>query len=359
VTGPAEPSLSVRDLVVRFAVGRRVVHAVNGVSFDVDRGESVGLAGESGSGKSATSLAVMRLLPKPAGRIEAGEIRFEGNDLLRLPEPAMRRLRGRDISMVLQDPQSALNPVLTVGEQIEEAIRAHDDPGRRAAARKAEDLLRLVEIPKPREQLERYPHQFSGGMRQRVMIAIALALQPKVLIADEPTTALDVTVQAQVLELLRKLTAEMGTAIVLITHDLGILAGMTSRISVMYAGFVVEAAPTELLFAEPRHPYTVGLLRSIPRRGARGRALTPIEGNPPDLERPPVGCPFAPRCAWRVDACWREMPPLVPHGAAAHLLACHNPVQAGEAQAGRPLRTSFRPAPPPMSAELSSDGVAT
>jgi oligopeptide/dipeptide ABC transporter ATP-binding protein len=357
VTGPAEPELSVRDLVIRFAVGRRVVHAVNGVSFDVERGESVGLAGESGSGKSATSLAVMRLLPRPAGRIVRGDIRFEGTDLLGLSEPAMRRLRGRDISMVLQDPQSALNPVLTVGEQIEEAIRAHDDPGRRAAERKAEELLRLVDIPRPREQLERYPHQFSGGMRQRVMIAIALALQPKVLIADEPTTALDVTVQAQVLELLRKLTAEMGTAIVLITHDLGILAGMTRRISVMYAGFVVEAAPTGLLFAEPRHPYTVGLLRSIPRRGARGQSLTPIEGNPPDQERAPVGCPFAPRCAWRVEACWREMPPLVPTGDAAHLLACHNPVQAGEAQAGRPLRASFQPAPPPTAVELSTDGI--
>ena len=352
-----EPELAVRDLVVRFAVGRRTVHAVNGVSFDVERGESVGLAGESGSGKSATSLAVMRLLPKPAGRVESGEIRFEGTDLLDLPEADMRRLRGRDISMVLQDPQSALNPVITIGEQIEEAIRAHDDSGRRAAVQKAEELLRLVEIPRPREQLERYPHQLSGGMRQRVMIAIALALHPKVLIADEPTTALDVTVQAQVLELLKKLTAEMGTAIVLITHDLGILAGMTSRISVMYAGFVVEAAPTERLFAEPRHPYTVGLLRSIPRRGERGGALTPIEGNPPDLERPPVGCPFAPRCAWRVEVCWREMPPLVPHEDPSHLLACHNPVQTGEAQAGRPLRTSFRPAPPPTEVELSSDGA--
>ena len=352
----SEPELAVRDLVVRFAVGRRTVHAVNGVSFDVGRGESVGLAGESGSGKSATSLAVMRLLPRPAGRIDAGEIRFEGTDLLGLSEAEMRRLRGRDISMVLQDPQSALNPVLTIGEQIEEAIRAHET-GHRAAVRKAEELLRLVDIPRPHEQLERYPHQLSGGMRQRVMIAIALALHPKVLIADEPTTALDVTVQAQVLELLKKLTAELGTAIVLITHDLGILAGMTSRISVMYAGFVVEAAPTEQLFAEPRHPYTVGLLRSIPRRGERGGALTPIEGNPPDLERPPVGCPFAPRCAWRVEACWREMPPLVAYDDPSHLLACHNPVQAGEAQAGRPLRTSFRPAPPPTEVQLSNDGI--
>ena len=353
----AEPELAVRDLVVRFAVGRRTVHAVNGVSFDVERGESVGLAGESGSGKSATSLAVMRLLPRPAGRIDAGEIRFEGTDLLGLSEADMRRLRGKDISMVLQDPHSALNPVLTIGEQIEEAIRAHEDPGHREATAKAEELLRLVEIPRPREQLERYPHQLSGGMRQRVIVAIALALHPKVLIADEPTTALDVTVQAQVLELLKKLTAELGTAIVLITHDLGILAGMTSRISVMYAGFVVEAAPTERLFAEPRHPYTVGLLRSIPRRGERGGALTPIEGNPPDLERPPVGCPFAPRCAWRVEACWREMPPLVPHDDPSHLLACHNPVQAGEAQAGRPLRTSFRPAPPPTEVQPSKDGI--
>jgi oligopeptide transport system ATP-binding protein len=355
VTDP-QAILSVRDLVVRFSVGHRVVHAVNGVSFDVRRGESVGLAGESGSGKSATNLAIMRLLPKPGGRIERGEVLLEGRNLIPLPEQAMRRLRGKDIAMVLQDPQSALNPVITVGEQIEEAIRAHDDPGRRAATERAVELLRLVEIPRPKEQLDRYPHQFSGGMRQRVMIAIALALHPRVLIADEPTTALDVTVQAQVLELLKKLTAEMGTSIVLITHDLGIMAGMTSRISVMYGGFIVEAAPTEQLFAGPRHPYTVGLLRSIPRRGSRGSGLTPIEGSPPDLEREPVGCPFAPRCAWAVEECWRAMPPLVPVDGASHVLACYNPVRSDEVAMGKPARPGFRPAWPPPKTDAGSDG---
>jgi oligopeptide transport system ATP-binding protein len=341
----SEPVLSVRDLVVRFSTERGAVHAVNGVSFDVDAGGSVGLVGESGSGKSVTNLAIMQLLPR-GGRVVSGEVWFDGRDLTKLSPQDMRRLRGKELAMVLQDPQSSLNPVLTIGEQIEEAVRAHENVTRRAARTRAGELLSSVGIPRPNEQLDRYPHQFSGGMRQRVMISIALALHPKVLIADEPTTALDVTVQAQVLELLRELTREMGTAIVLISHDLGIMARMTQRISVMYAGSIVESASTVALFAGPQHPYTVGLLRSIPRIGGQG-LLRPIEGAPPDMERPPVGCSFAPRCAWRVEACWDITPPLAADVDASHLLACHDPVAPDEVAEGRPLRDGFVPAPRP------------
>jgi oligopeptide/dipeptide ABC transporter ATP-binding protein len=342
----SDPALAVRDLVVRFRTGKRVVHAVNGVSFELEAGAALGLVGESGSGKSVTSLAILRLLPRH-GWIERGEVRLEGRDLLALSDADMRRMRGARLSMVLQDPLSSLNPVLSIGEQIEEAIRAHADASKAEARRRAAELLAAVGIPRPEEQLDRFPHQFSGGMRQRVMIATALALRPTVLIADEPTTALDVTVQAQVLDLLRTLTAEMGTAIVLISHDLGVMARMTEEICVMYAGFVVEHARTEEIFARPSHPYTVGLLRSIPHRGVARGALHAIEGAPPDLEREPVGCPFAPRCAWRIEACWREMPPLAAVGDAAHLLACHHPATPEEASAGRPLDPRFAPAPPP------------
>jgi oligopeptide/dipeptide ABC transporter ATP-binding protein len=341
-----EPVLAVRDLVVRFRTGKRVVHAVNGVSFELEAAGALGLVGESGSGKSVTSLAILRLLPRH-GWIERGEVRFEGRDLLALSATDMRTMRGARLSMVLQDPLSSLNPVLSIGEQIEEAIRAHADASKAEARRRAAELLAAVGIPRPDEQLDRFPHQFSGGMRQRVMIATALALRPTVLFADEPTTALDVTVQAQVLDLLRTLTAEMGTAIVLISHDLGVMARMTEEICVMYAGFVVEQAPTEEIFRRPSHPYTVGLLRSIPHRGVARGALHAIDGAPPDLEREPVGCPFAPRCAWRIEACWREMPPLVAAGDGAHLLACHHPATPEEAAAGRPLDPGFAPAPPP------------
>ncbi len=346
-----EPVLSVRDLVVRFSTGRGAVYAVNGVSFDVDAGGAVGLVGESGSGKSVANLAILRLLPR-GGRIVSGEVWFDGRDLTKLSQAEMRRVRGKEIAMVLQDPQSSLNPVLTIGEQIEEAIRAHEAVSRSAARTRAAELLGSVGISRPNEQLARYPHQFSGGMRQRVMISIALALHPKVLIADEPTTALDVTVQAQVLELLRELTRELGTAIVLISHDLGIMARMTQRISVMYAGSIVEAASTIALFARPQHPYTVGLLRSIPRIGGEG-SLQPIEGAPPDLEREPVGCSFVPRCAWRVDACWQTTPSLLAGDDQSHLLACHDPVEAAEVGTGRPMRDGFVPAPPPVDEEIA------
>ena len=352
------PLLAVRDLVVRFRTHEGTIHAVNGVSFDLEPGETLGLVGESGCGKSVTNLAIMRLLPKPAGRIEGGSVLFDGLDLVNLPESDMRELRGRDVAMIFQDPMTSLNPVLTVEEQMVETIRAHRQTTREEARRRAIELLEMVGIPKAEGRLRNYPHQFSGGMRQRVMIAMALALEPKLMIADEPTTALDVTIQAQVLELLRRLTTESGTAMILITHDLGVVAGMTQRINVMYAGFIVETATTEKLFAEPSHPYTVGLLHSIPRLDeVRPGELVPIEGTPPDQRRTPVGCPFAPRCAWRLEVCWQEMPPLVPLDPnerlrtsgpdATHQIACHNRPTPAEADAGRPLREGFVPAPPP------------
>jgi oligopeptide/dipeptide ABC transporter ATP-binding protein len=363
-TAASNPVLRVRDLSVRFDSGRSVIHAVNGVSFDLEAGGALGLVGESGSGKSVTSLAILRLLPRPAGKIAAGQIWLGGRDLIQLSDLEMRRLRGKEISLVPQDPMNGLNPVLTVGEQVIETIRAHEDVRRREARRRAAELLGTVGIPRPGDQLDRYPHQFSGGMRQRVLIAIALALRPTLLIADEPTTALDVTVQAQVLELLHELTAQRGTAILLISHDLGIMARMTQRIMVMYAGRVVESAPTAELFARPSHPYTVGLLRSIPRVADVGRPLTPIVGSPPELDRLPPGCPFAPRCAWALDVCWRKMPPLglvEAVGASGglrsggHLLACHNPVAADEVEAGRPLRPGFRPAPRPADGLIAQE----
>jgi oligopeptide/dipeptide ABC transporter ATP-binding protein len=262
----------------------------------------------------------------------------------------MRAMRGRDLAMVFQDPMTSLNPVLRIGEQVEETIRAHRHGKEGANARaRAVELLRLVGIPAPERQLKRYPHQFSGGMRQRVMIAVALALRPKLLIADEPTTALDVTIQAQVLELLQELTSETGTALILITHDLGVVARMTRRVAVMYAGRILESAPTGVLFAEPKHPYTVGLLHSIPRLDAPPGSLRPIEGAPPDLHVVPPGCPFAPRCAWRLEVCWKEMPPLAPANGHApeHLVACHNPATPAEVKLARPDRAGFVAAPPP------------
>ncbi len=353
--------LSVEDLVVRFRTREGTIHAVNGVTFDLEEGERLGLVGESGCGKSVTNLAIIRLLPKPAGRIEGGRVVFAGQDMSRLSEAEVRDMRGKDIAMIFQDPMTSLNPVLRVEEQMVETIRAHRPVSKDDARKRAIELLGMVGIPRPEGRLRDYPHQFSGGMRQRVMIAMALALEPKLLIADEPTTALDVTIQAQVLELLRSLTTEQGTALILITHDLGVVAGMTQRINVMYAGFVVEAATTPELFAQPSHPYTVGLLHSVPRiDGQAGEALIPIEGRPPDMRRAPTGCPFAPRCAWRIEVCWTENPALAPlvsgqpvertGSRATHQIACHNPPMPEEAAAGRPLRDGFTAAVPPEGA---------
>jgi oligopeptide transport system ATP-binding protein len=358
--------LSVEDLVVRFRTHDGTTYAVNGVSFEVEQGERLGIVGESGCGKSVTNLAIIGLLPKPAGRVEGGHVLFEGRDLIALNEDRLREIRGRDIAMIFQDPMTSLNPVLTIEEQLTETVMAHRTVSKADARARAIELLNMVGIPKPETRLRSYPHQFSGGMRQRVMIAMALALEPKLLVADEPTTALDVTIQAQVLELLQRLTTERGTALILITHDLGVVAGMTDRIVVMYAGFIVEAAATGELFALPSHPYTVGLLHSIPRLDMRdGEELVPIEGRPPDMREAPAGCPFAPRCAWRVVECWAgnpmlhptpgDAPPVATGPGASHLIACHNPPSAEEAQAGRPLRRGFAPAPPPsgMRVELA------
>jgi oligopeptide transport system ATP-binding protein len=350
--------LTVEDLVVRFRTHGSVVHAVNGVSFELAPGETLGLVGESGCGKSVTSLAMMGLLPKPAGRVEGGSVMFDGLDLVTLSERDLRDLRGREIAMIFQDPMTSLNPVLTIEEQMIETIQAHKRTPKEEARKRAIDLLAMVGIPRPETRLKSFPHEFSGGMRQRVMIAIALALEPRLMIADEPTTALDVTIQAQVLEILSRLTTDSDTALILITHDLGVVAGMTQRINVMYAGFVVETATTAALFERPWHPYTVGLLHSIPRFDEeRPEQLIPIEGVPPDQRREPVGCPFAPRCAWRLSVCWTDNPPLSPVESvgrvvttgtgATHLFACHNPPTEEEVVAGRPIRESFVAAPPP------------
>jgi oligopeptide transport system ATP-binding protein len=375
-SGVPEPLLEVSDLVVRFRTHDGTIHAVNGISFDLGRGERLGLVGESGCGKSVTNLAIIRLLPKPAGRIEGGTVMFDGTDLVRMDESDVREIRGRDIAMIFQDPMTSLNPVLTVEEQMTETISAHRKMSRADARARAVELLGMVGIPQPEKRLKSFPHQFSGGMRQRVMIAMALALEPKLMIADEPTTALDVTIQAQVLELISRLTTETGTSLVLITHDLGVVAGMTDRINVMYAGFIVETATTADLFESPSHPYTVGLLHSMPRVDDReGEPLIPIEGRPPDMRNAPTGCPFAPRCAWRVEACWTVNPGLLPvtpgtavvttGQGATHLIACHNPPTRDEAVAGRPLRAGHAPAPAPAGQvdELASlaavaDGMA-
>ncbi|MEP6639329.1 MAG: ABC transporter ATP-binding protein, partial [Chloroflexota bacterium] len=311
--------------------------------------------------KSVTNLAMMRLLPQPAGRIEGGHVMFDAQDLTELREDELRSIRGRDIAMIFQDPMTSLNPVLTVEEQMVETITAHREITKEKARLRAIELLKMVGIPQPESRLSSFPHQFSGGMRQRVMIAMALALEPKLMIADEPTTALDVTIQAQVLELLRGLTEQTGSAMILITHDLGVVAGMTNRINVMYAGYIVESATTLDLFATPSHPYTVGLLHSIPRVDAvEGEPLLPIEGRPPDMRRAPTFCPFAPRCRWRLEICWQENPPLRPTiegtpvvmtgPGATHQIACFNPPTDDERFAGEPRRPGFTAAPPPLGA---------
>ena len=320
--------LSVRGLRVTFGSGQRMVHAVNGVSFEMAPGDTVGIVGESGCGKTVSSLAVMRLLPKPAARIPSGSIVFEGQDLLSLSDDAMRDIRGDRMAMIFQDPMTSLNPVLSVERQVTEVLETHRKIKRRPAINRAVELLDIVGIPAARQRLNDFPHQFSGGMRQRVMIAMALACDPQLLIADEPTTALDVTIQAQILDLMRSAVSDMGTALILITHDLGVVAGMTRFINVMYAGYIVERSTTAELFGRPRHPYTVGLLLSIPRLDEQGRGeLVPIQGQPPDLSRPTTGCPFAPRCMNVLDRCRAEMPPLAPAPDAAegHEVACWNP----------------------------------
>ncbi|HYK84067.1 MAG TPA: ABC transporter ATP-binding protein [Ktedonobacteraceae bacterium] len=318
-----ENLLEVQDLKLYFKVKAGHVRAVDGVSFYIKPGEKVGVVGESGCGKSVTALSIMRLIPQPPGEYAGGSILFNDQDLLELPESALRRIRGGQIGMIFQDPMTCLNPTMTVGKQIAEGLRIHLKLSGDQALKRAISLLEQVGIPEAKARINAYPHQFSGGMRQRVMIAIALACNPKLLIADEPTTALDVTVQAQILELISGVCAEFGTAVMIITHDLGVVAGMTDRVVVMYAGKVVETAPTDEIFANPRHPYTLGLLASVPRLDEKRTAqLRTIEGAPPDLLKPPPGCPFMPRCAFARAIC-RTMPPLDPvAGNSAHRKAC-------------------------------------
>jgi peptide/nickel transport system ATP-binding protein len=321
---PTAPLLEVDGLKTHFFTRDGVVRAVDGVSFTIQTGETLALVGESGCGKSVTSLSILRLIASPPGRTVAGAIRFNGHDLLSLSEREMRDVRGNEISMIFQEPMTSLNPVLTVGRQIAETLVLHRGMARGQATERAIEMLRLVNIPEPVRRAAEYPHQMSGGMRQRVMIAMALACDPKLLIADEPTTALDVTIQAQILNLMRALKDKTGAAIMLITHDLGVVAEMAQRVVVMYAGRKVEEAPVNDLFERPRHPYTRGLMSSIPRLGASKalrKPLAEIPGMVPSLREPIVGCPFAARCPHAVERCRAEMPPLDAKGP-GHTVAC-------------------------------------
>jgi oligopeptide transport system ATP-binding protein len=327
---PGSPSLlEVEDLRVEFTTRRGIVHAVNGISFAIAPGETLGIFGESGCGKSVTSLAVLGLLARN-GRVPSGRALFEGRNLIDLSDRALRGLRGREISMIFQDPMTSLNPVLTIGRQVRETLETHFDMNRKEAEARAAELIDRVGIPSAKARLRDYPHQFSGGMRQRAMIAMALACEPKLLIADEPTTALDVTIQAQILDLLRELVAEENAALILITHDLGVVAGMCERVNVMYAGMFMETGSAEQLFGAPRHPYTLGLLQSVPRLALGRRArLHPIEGSPPNMLRAPAACPFQPRCRYEVDLSSREVPQLA-EIEPGHKVACFNPVAVDE-----------------------------
>jgi oligopeptide transport system ATP-binding protein len=317
-----KPLLSVRDLVTRFRSGRGTVTAVDHVSFDVAAGETLAIVGESGSGKSVTALSILRLIPDPPGQIESGQILFDGKDLLKLSDTEIRAVRGDRIAMIFQEPMSSLNPSLTVGMQVGEPINLHRKAPWDVALVKARELLGMVRMSDTASRVAAYPHHFSGGMRQRAMIAMALACEPQLIIADEPTTALDVTVQAQILDLLKDLADRTRSALILITHDLGVVARYADRVVVMYAGRVVESAPAQDLYANPRHPYTRGLMASVPRlHGNTNERLIPIEGQPPDLARLPVGCAFAPRCPHASDICRSERPPLR-EITAMHQVAC-------------------------------------
>jgi peptide/nickel transport system ATP-binding protein len=335
-TSVAAPLLAVEDIHVQFATDGGIIRAVEGLSFSINPGEIVAVVGESGSGKSVSALSIMRLLPRRSGRVTNGRIVFEGQDLLDLPEDEMRAIRGRDIAMIFQEPMTSLNPILTVGFQIMEPLKIHSGMNDAEARLRAVELMRLVGISDAERRLDQYPHQFSGGMRQRVMIAIGLACNPKLIIADEPTTALDVTIQAQILELMKDLAHRFNIALIVITHNLGIVARYADRVIVMYSGRLVEQGPAEAIFHRPRHPYTMGLLRAVPRLDRpRGAYLDTIEGLPPSLAAPPIGCRFAPRCAHALDACGQE-PPLVAIEP-GHLSAC---IRAADIAAGRIASTA-------------------
>jgi oligopeptide transport system ATP-binding protein len=321
--------LQVEDLVTRFNTPEGTVYAVNGVSFDLAEGETLGVVGESGCGKSVTMLSVMQLIPRPPGKIISGKAKFHGDDLLAFSPDEIRMVRGSQIAMIFQDPMTSLNPVLTIGKQVSEPLILHLGMTKKDAEERVVELLRLVGIPEADKRLTQYPHQFSGGMRQRVMIAMALACNPQILIADEPTTALDVTIQAQIIDLVKKLRDEIGMAVIWITHDLGVVAGMAQRLLVMYAGYIIEEAPVKEIFSHPTHPYTLGLLKSLPRldRGEKDRLIV-IPGLPPLLLEQPVGCPFQPRCPYAFERC-AENPPLMDVGV-NHQAACWWDVQEGK-----------------------------
>ncbi len=315
--------LSVTDLRTYFQTEDGVVKAVDGISFELERGETLGIVGESGSGKSVTNLSVMRLIPEPPGKIVSGDVIFDGVDVRALPMDEVRRLRGKRMAMIFQDPMTSLNPFLKISTQLMEVTQLHLGHSKEEAYKHAVDMLRTVGIPAPEKRIDNYPHEFSGGMRQRVMIAMALSCQPELLIADEPTTALDVTIQAQILELIKDLRKDLGTSVILITHDLGVVAGMTDKIIVMYAGKVFESAPTAELFSTPANPYTKGLLKSVPDPAhEEGTPLYQIPGLPPDVAHLPPGCPFEERCARAKDICKTEFPPFVQINENHHSL-CH------------------------------------
>ncbi len=315
--------LEVRNLRTHFNTEDGVARAVDGVSFSVDRGETLGVVGESGCGKSVSALSIMGLIPNPPGKIVGGEILFEGRDLVGMTDEQMRAVRGNDISMIFQEPMTSLNPVFTIGNQIDEAILLHQNVSKQEAKNRTIEMLRLVNIPAPEQRYSEYPHQLSGGMRQRVMIAMALSCNPKLLIADEPTTALDVTVQAQILELMNRLQEELGMGMMMITHDLGVIAEVCDRVAVMYAGKIVEYADVDSIFYNPLHPYTIGLLKSIPRLGERVEKLATIEGTVPAPTDWPKGCHFCTRCPWADDLCWNDEPQLV-EVESGHFVACWN-----------------------------------
>jgi peptide/nickel transport system ATP-binding protein len=326
----SEPLLEIRDLKTHFGSDEGMVHAVDGVDLSIARGETLCVVGESGSGKTVTALSVLKLIPMPPGRIVGGKILWEGKDLVPLDASGMNRVRAKEIAIVFQEPMTSLNPVYTVGDQLAEVIQLHQGGSRRAALQRAVEMLSLVNIPSPQRRVHDYPHHFSGGMRQRVMIAMALSCNPKLLIADEPTTALDVTIQAQILDLLQEMKSRLGMSIMLITHAMGVVAEVAQRVVVMYAGKVVEEAPVERLFGNPAHPYTQGLIRSIPRidlAAVRKQRLETIAGTVPKLINPPVGCRFAPRCRLATDECTRAQPPLR-EIEVGHKVAC---IRAGEA----------------------------
>ena len=330
--------LRIKDLRTNFFTEEGVVKAVDGVTYDVDEGEILGLVGESGCGKSVSALSILRLIPNPPGKVVGGEIWFDGQDLLKADEEEIRHIRGNRIAMVFQEPMTSLNPVLTIGRQLTEAIELHLKLDKEGSRKRAVELLEMVGIPEAAARLNDYPHQFSGGMRQRVMIAMALSCNPKLLLADEPTTALDVTIQAQILEIMARLCKELGTAVIIITHNLGVDARYADRINVMYAGKTIETGTAKEIFANPKHPYTLGLLKSVPRLDeARKEKLEPIEGAPPDLVRLPPGCSFYPRCRFHVDKCLEDVPPLMLVGE-NHFAACWEAERVGKdvvpAQAG-------------------------